>query len=106
MHSTSHPTDVNFAERLRFWRTSQNLTQAEAAGLLDIDRSYLSQVERRRRPGNAWRTRFQLIEQSSSVRASGNVTAASYNLRNVPILSWAQARQARDFEEIPGERAD
>jgi SOS-response transcriptional repressor LexA len=90
----------NFAERLRFWRVSQSLTQAEAARQLDIDRSYLSQVERGRPPGNALRTRFLLIEKSSSVKAVGN-GAAAYGLRNLPILSWAQAGQAIDFEEIP-----
>jgi phage repressor protein C with HTH and peptisase S24 domain len=90
----------NFAERLRFWRVSQNFTQAEAAQRLDIDRSYLSQVERGRSPGNALRTRFFLIEKSSSVKVNGNVRSA-YGLRNLPILSWAQAGQAIDFEEIP-----
>jgi|GEM_PF-1280201 len=93
-------TNDNFAERLRFWRVSQNFTQAEAARQLDIDRSYLSQVERGRSPGNALRTRFQLIEKSSSVKANGNV-AGTYGLRNLPVLSWAQAGQATDFSEIP-----
>jgi SOS-response transcriptional repressor LexA len=89
----------NFAERLRFWRVSQNLTQSAAARQLDIDRSYLSQVERGRIPGNALRTRFFLIEKSSSVAGNGSV--APYGLRNLPILSWAQAGEAVDFEEIP-----
>jgi phage repressor protein C with HTH and peptisase S24 domain len=97
MNSSSND---NFAERIRFWRVSQNLTQAEAAKLLDIDRSYLSQVERGRPPGNALRTRFLLIEKSSSVKGSGNASPA-YGLRNLPVLSWAQAGQATDFEEIP-----
>jgi SOS-response transcriptional repressor LexA len=94
-----HPLD-NFAERLRFWRVSQNFTQAEAAKQLDIDRSYLSQVERGRRPGNALRTRFLLIEKSSSVKVNGN-RGAAYGLRNLPVLSWAQAAEAVDFSEIP-----
>ena len=97
MNSSSND---NFAERIRFWRVSQNLTQAEAAKLLAIDRSYLSQVERGRPPGNALRTRFLLIEKSSSVKGSGNASPA-YGLRNLPVLSWAQAGQATDFEEIP-----
>src|SRR5277367_6163304 len=95
----SHPNDA-FAERLHLWRVSQNLTQAEAAKLLDIDRSYLSQVERGRNPGNALRTRFLLIEKSSSIKPSGNA-APAYGLRNLPVLSWAQAGQATDFERIP-----
>jgi len=100
MNSSSNNPKDNFAERLRFWRVSQNLTQAEAAKLLDIDRSYLSQIERGRPPGNALRTRFLLIEKTSSVKPNGNATPA-YGLRNLPVLSWAQAGQATDFEEIP-----
>ncbi len=69
------PHHDNFAERLRFWRANLNLTQAEAARQLDIDRSYLSQVERGRAPGNALRTRFFLIEKSSSVKINGTVAA-------------------------------
>jgi SOS-response transcriptional repressor LexA len=92
----------NFSERLRFWRVGQKLTQKKAAQQLDIDRSYLSQVERGRPPGNALRTRFSLIEKSSSVQMNGNAGAA-YGLRNLPILSWAQAGQAIAFEEIPGD---
>jgi repressor LexA len=95
----SNPND-HFAERLRFWRGSQNLTQAEAATQLDIDRSYFSQVERGRPPGKALRTRFLLIEKSSSVRIRGSATVA-YGLRNLPVLSWAQAGQAADLGEIP-----
>jgi SOS-response transcriptional repressor LexA len=96
------PSNDNFSERLRLWRVSQNLTQAEAAKQLDIDRSYLSQVERWRKPGNALRTRFYLAEKASSVKTFGNV-AGSYGLRKVPILSWAQAGQAHDFEQIPSD---
>jgi SOS-response transcriptional repressor LexA len=100
MIPTFADTNDNFAERLRFWRVSQNFTQAEAARQLGIDRSYLSQVERGRAPGNALRTRFILIEKSSSVKIHGNA-AAAYGLRNLPVLSWAQAGEATDFSEIP-----
>jgi SOS-response transcriptional repressor LexA len=92
----------DFAERLRFWRMSQNLTQADAAARLDIDRAYLSQIERGRPPGNALRTRFLLLEKASSIKTSPNVGAA-YNLRNLPVLSWAQAGQATDYGEIPAD---
>lgn len=95
------PSD-SFGERLRFWRVSQNLTQVEAAKLLDIDRGYLSQIERGRPPGNALRTKFQLIEKSSATKSNGNV-AGAYGLRNLPVLSWAQAGEATDFGEIPAD---
>ena len=97
--SSNHILD-KFSERLRFWRVSQNLTQKKAAEQLGIDRSYLSQIERGRPPGNSLRTRFTLMEKSTSVQPQGNVTAA-YGLRNLPVLSWAQAGLATDFGEIP-----
>lgn len=90
----------NFSERLRFWRVSQNFTQAEAATQLNIDRSYLSQVECGRPPGNALLTRFLLVEKSSSLKISGN-GASVYGLRNLPVLSWVQAGTVIDGDEIP-----
>jgi SOS-response transcriptional repressor LexA len=67
---------------------------------LDIDRAYLSQIERGRPPGNALRTRFQLLEKGSSIKTSPNVVAG-YNLRPLPVLSWAQAGEATEYGEIP-----
>jgi SOS-response transcriptional repressor LexA len=99
----SSPTlQDNFAERLRLWRISQNLTQAEAATQLDINRGYLSQIECGRAPGKALRTRFLLLEKATSIKTSPNVGAA-YNLRNLPVLSWAQAGHATDYGEIPAD---
>jgi SOS-response transcriptional repressor LexA len=98
----SQRANESFAERLRFWRVSQNFTQADAAKQLDIDRGYLSQVERGRSPGNALRTRFFMIEKSSPVKVNGYV-AAAYDLRNLPLLSWAQAGQAIEPGETPRE---
>ncbi|MEI9999690.1 MAG: XRE family transcriptional regulator [Verrucomicrobiota bacterium] len=102
VHFTPPHPEANFAERVRLWRVSQDLTQAEAAKLLNINRSYLSQIERGRPPGKAFISRFLLLEKSSSIKPGGNVGAA-YGLRNVPILSWAQAGQAIDFEQIPSD---
>jgi SOS-response transcriptional repressor LexA len=90
----------NFGERMRKWRVTQKMTQAEAAQQLDIDRSYLSQVERGRLPGSSLRTRFVLAEQATPL--FGNATP-TYGLRKLPVLSWAQAGQATDFGEIPRE---
>ena len=92
----------DFAERIRFWRVSQNQTQAHAAKQLGIDRSYLSQIERGRAPGNSLRTRFLLMEKSILANHAGN-GAVPYGLRNLPVLSWAQAGQATDFGEIPSD---
>lgn len=100
---TSTPAAAdNFAKRLHFWRVSQNLTQAKAAQQLDIERSYLSQIERGRPPGNALRTRFLLLEKAASVKGLGQ-SGANFGSRNIPILSWAQAGQAHDFEQMPSD---
>ncbi|HEX4141038.1 MAG TPA: XRE family transcriptional regulator [Candidatus Methylacidiphilales bacterium] len=95
----SYPED--FAERLRLWRTGKRMTQAEAAHMLGINRSYLSQVESGRAPGRALRDRFLLAEKSAPAKLKES--AGRYGLRNLPILSWAQAGQATDFEEIPSD---
>ena len=101
MKTPSEILNDNFPERLRFWRISQDMTQAEAAKVLDIDRSYFSQVEGgKRHPGNALRIRFQITEKSASIKPGGNVGGNPYGLRNIPILSWAQAGQATAFEQM------
>jgi SOS-response transcriptional repressor LexA len=74
----------------------------EAAHQLEIDRSYLSQVERGRVPGNALRTRFFLIEKSSSIKKNGHA-AVTFGLRNLPVLSWAQAGDLLGASEIKRE---
>jgi len=102
MKSSSIETDPAFAERLRFWRASQDLTQADAAGQLGIDRAYLSQIEGGRKPGSRLRTRFLLLEKAASIQPSTNVGGA-FNLRNLPVLSWAQAGQATEYGEIPAD---
>lgn len=99
MNSMTSNLKDNFAERLRFWRASQKLTQAEAARQLDIGRSYFSQVEQGRVPGNALRARFFLIEKKSSIKMGH--WAAAHSLRNLPVLSWTQAAEATDFSKMP-----
>jgi SOS-response transcriptional repressor LexA len=96
MLPTASDLNDRFAERLRFWRSSQNMTQADAARLLDIDRSYLSQVERGRSPGNALRARFFVVEKASPAPSHG-LAISTAGLRNLPVLSWAQAGDITDF---------
>lgn len=106
MDSAADFSSTDFTERLRLWRASRNCTQAEAAELLGINRSYLSQVERGRPPGRALRDRFLLLEKSGSIRPPASHSGPSPRLRNLPILSWAQAGQAIDFEQIPSDWDD
>jgi phage repressor protein C with HTH and peptisase S24 domain len=106
----------DFGERLRLWRVRQNATQAEAAKMLDINRSYLSQVERGRPPGQSLRHRFNTVagfipaagvnSVAESSPTYGESPHASRRLRTVPILSWAQAGTAIDFEQIPADWDD
>jgi SOS-response transcriptional repressor LexA len=107
MEFTPDAYPADFAERMRRWRASQNSTQAEAAQLLNINRSYLSQVERGRPPGRTLWNRFLLLEKAAAMKppkSSPPGAAFAYgNVRTVPILSWAQAAQAIDLEQIPTE---
>jgi repressor LexA len=112
MHAFAEPPREDFAERLRLWRVSQNLTQAEAARLLGINRAYLSQIECGRPPGRALISKFLLLEKSALIKPSGQA-GPSYGLRKVPILSWAQAGtttdlgQMSDWDEVmPSDVAD
>jgi SOS-response transcriptional repressor LexA len=98
IESHSNSTEDNFAERIRFWRVSQRFNQSDAAKQLDIDRSYLSQIERGRLPGNALRTRFLLMEKASSPSIG---VASPLALRSLPVLSWGQAGEMIDLGDIP-----
>ena len=99
---TSTVAHDNFAERLRFWRASQNFTQAEAAKELGVDRSYLSQLERGKTPGTSLLTRFLVLERSLAVNGRGGLPANSaYGLRRLPVLSWAQAEATINSKDIP-----
>ncbi len=102
MVTTASTLSDNFAERLRLWRASQNLTQAEASLQLGIDRSYFSQIERGRLPGNGLRGRFFLLEKSAAIKGTGPA-AAAFGLRNLPVLSWAQAGEVTEISETTRE---
>src|ERR1700739_397220 len=96
MGTAAAPGLDDFAERLRLWRARQNCTQAEAARLLHITRSYLSHVERGRPPGRALRERCLPLEKAASLKLPKTKVGKPSSLRNLPILSWAQAGQATD----------
>ena len=100
--SPSAGSNDDFIESLRLWRVSQNLTQAEAAQILKVSRSYFSQVEQgKRNASKKLRARFYLAQRATG--RAGNVEGGAPNLRNIPILSWAQAGEATAFEQIPSD---
>jgi phage repressor protein C with HTH and peptisase S24 domain len=100
--SPSSGANDDFIERLRLWRVSQNLTQAEAAQILKVSRSYFSQIEQgKRNPSKKLQARFDIASRATS--HSGNVEGRAPRLRTIPILSWAQAGEATAFEQIPSD---
>jgi SOS-response transcriptional repressor LexA len=101
MPSRAASTPIDFAERLRLWRVSRNLTQMEAAEQLDIDRGYLSQVECGRAPGKRLRTRFYLAEQSASERTRAATAGNGPGLRHLPVLSCTQAALLHTLDDPP-----
>jgi repressor LexA len=92
----------SFAERLRFWRVRQNMTQEKAALQLNINRGYLSQVEGGRPPGRKLETRFNILANITPTSPLGN-SSSLYGLRYLPLLSWTQAAQVVKPVEIPRE---
>jgi transcriptional regulator with XRE-family HTH domain len=53
-----------FVERLKLLRKRRGLTQAEFAKVIHLDRSYLSQLERGRRPIQPWlMERIEVLEK-------------------------------------------
>jgi len=100
--SPSSGANDDFVESLRLWRVRENLTQAEAAQILKVSRSYFSQVEQgKRNASKKLRARFYLAEKATS--RSGKVEGRTPNLRKIPVLSWVQAGEATAFEQWPSD---
>lgn len=111
----------DFAKRMRLWRHTLGLNQSEAAQRLQLERSYLSQLEGGRKPGEAARIRFEIEEHKAGLGPGPNANPAGLRLmeapnviehpayrfqsrvRSLPVLSWAQAGQAVDFQQMPDE---
>ncbi|MEM1059342.1 MAG: LexA family transcriptional regulator [Verrucomicrobiota bacterium] len=115
----------DFRYRLRTWRHTLGLNQSEAAKILKCERSYLSQLEGKRKPGkgvwirfeNEWAkfvaqrnrqggqlsptTPLRDYHQVGSMPLSTTAILARQGLRHIPILSWAQAGEAQNFEQMP-----
>jgi SOS-response transcriptional repressor LexA len=117
-------TTEDFPRRVRLWRHTLGLTQTEAAQRLGVERSYLSQLEGSRKPGEATRIRFEIEEQKAGLgpgpnpaglrvletpeeeyraAAASALYRAQSRVRALPVLSWAQAGLATDFQQMPEE---
>ncbi len=109
---TRHKVDT-FGDKVRRWREEQGASQAILAERLDITRSYLSQVENGGPASAKLQARFRLIAEhperlhpmlgkdfspAKTVLPEG---VEIVPLRLVPLVSWAQAGQAVDYDELP-----
>ena len=109
---TKHPAE-DFGGKVKRWRNEHGISQEVLAGQLDITRSYLSQVENGGPASGKLQARFRRIsERSENVgkvlsfdtsRAGTGVLegAEIVPLRLVPLVSWAQAGHAVDYDELP-----
>lgn len=102
-----------FGVSIKQWRREHGISQQILAVRLDITRSYLSQVENGEPASAKLQARFRrIVERPESVIGSvgfeipdiKNGLSAGVEivpLRLVPLVSWAQAGQAVDYEELP-----
>lgn len=115
----------DFRDNLRTWRHVQGLSQRQAADILRCERSYLSQLENGRKPGKGVLIRFlrewelfkRRQDQALPPSLGGldgrgivyNGTSALSNgsaLRRIPVISWRQAGDIAQFDQMPDEYED
>ncbi len=106
-------TSADFVNKLKAWRERRMLSQEDAAKLLGVSRSYLSQLENGREPGiellvnfkhlelSEQRVNFQQQSQGFSVNAESPPAYPAVPIRGVPLISWASAGEAVSYEELP-----
>ena len=99
--------------RLKAWRARRGLTQQAAAEALGVTRSYYSQMENGRKSGGIFAEKFALLEKepAGEVNKRGVHFANRPDVhsgdeiiplpRRIPLVSWAQAGEAVDYDEMP-----
>jgi phage repressor protein C with HTH and peptisase S24 domain len=120
--------EINFADRVKAWRARHSLVQTAAAHILGIGRTYFSEIENGRAPGDFLRRKFEQVEHASldhirrlvgsvdiyqrapdtarineEPQPPGAAGANSLLLRRVPLVGWAQAMDAVtliDFADV------
>ncbi len=106
-----HKPDA-FGGRVKQWRNGHGISQEILADHLDITRSYLSQVENGEPASAKLQARFRrLVERSEAEgmatfsrmldKSGASANAEIVPMRMVPLVSWAQAGQAVDYDELP-----
>ena len=99
--------------RLKAWRARRDLTQELAAKALGVTRSYYSQMENGRKSAGIFAERFAQVENAAAGAAArrgvDSVNKADVHSggeivplpRRIPLVSWAQAGAAVDYDELP-----
>ncbi len=113
MSTNTQQTPDDFPTQLRAFRRERGITQEALAERLNITRSYLSQVENGEPCSPRLQAKFREVAgRSENVESVLGKSAQPNNrdipmgdeivqLRLIPLVSWAQAGQAVDFEELP-----
>ena len=99
--------------RLKAWRARRDLTQEAAAKALGVTRSYYSQMENGRKSAGIFAAKFAQVENApapgvntpgvypvnkADVHSGGEIIPLP---RLIPLVSWAQAGAAVDYDELP-----
>ena len=101
-----------FGGKVKRWRNERGVSQETFAGQLDITRSYLSQIENGEPASAKLQARFRHLTERGKAegtaafsrpptRAGSVADTEIVPLRLVPLVSWAQAGQAVDYDELP-----
>ena len=96
------------------WRAKNGLTQPEAGKRLGVGKSWISQVENGRPPGELLLRKFEAEESGEPMRTlDHSMNLGVYQAKRVPnaapagrlvkVASWAQAGAAVAYEEVAAE---
>lgn len=101
----------NFGDRFRKYRRLHDINQDVLAERLGLSRNYVSMIEGGRDPSDVVKKHFETLENSPITRlreegVSGNAADLAHGLKKkaarlVPVISWAQAGEGTDFQELP-----
>ena len=101
-----------FGGSVKRWRNEHGISQEILAARLDITRSYLSQVENGEPASAKLQARFRRVAERATADGTSDFGKAAdmagvpdgaeiVPLRLVPLVSWAQAGRAVDYDELP-----
>lgn len=103
---TTTAARAEFAGQLRRFRLARQLTQEQLAGLLVVSESFVYMMERGiHPPSEQVRQRFEALQAATDIYAvSQFVGEHLLPVRQLPIISWAQAGPPRTvFDELPSD---